>query len=176
MKSTGIVRRIDELGRIVIPKEIRKNLHIREGESVEIFLDSDNIVLKKFSIIKNINDLAQNFVDSIYSVLKNNVIITDTNNVIATNSKISKTIFGKNISDYLISLIEKRERFNEMHVKNFKITDDFSIDCSYIVNPILLNGDVIGLLIIYNEEGFFDDDFLKFVNLCTTFFENYLNI
>ena len=97
MKSTGIVRRIDELGRIVIPKEIRKNLHIREGESVEIFLDSDNIVLKKFSVIKNINDLAQNFVDSIYSVLKYNVIITDTNNVIATNSKIKKNLLN-NIS------------------------------------------------------------------------------
>lgn len=176
MKSTGIVRRIDELGRIVIPKEIRKNLHIREGESVEIFLDSDNIVLKKFSVIKNINDLAQNLVDSIYSVLKSNVIITDINNVIATNSKIKKNIFGKNISDYLISLIEKRERFTEIHVKNFKITDDFSIDCNYIVNPILLNGDVIGLLIVYSEEGFMDDDFFKFVNLCTTFFENYLNI
>ncbi len=176
MKSTGIVRRIDELGRIVIPKEIRKNLHIREGESVEIFLDSDNIVLKKFSVIKNINDLAQNFVDSIYSVLKYNVIITDTNNVIATNSKIKKNLLNKNISDYLISLIDKREKFTEKHIKNFKITNDFSLDCSYIVNPILSNGDVIGLLIVYSDEVFFDEDVLKFINLCSGFFENYLNI
>lgn len=176
MKSTGIVRRIDELGRIVIPKEIRKNLHIREGESVEIFTDSDNIILKKFSVIKSIDDLAQNLVDSIYSVLKCNVIVTDTNNIIATNSKIKKQLLGKNISDYLISLIDRREKFNELHIKKFCITEDFSVECSYCVNPIISNGDVIGLLIIYNDVDNIYTESINFLNLCTSFFENYLSI
>ena len=60
MKATGIIRRIDALGRIVIPKEMRKSLRIKEGENLEIFVDSnDNIVLKKYSAIKNLEDLAQ---------------------------------------------------------------------------------------------------------------------
>lgn len=176
MKSTGIVRRIDELGRIVIPKEIRKNLHIREGESVEIFTDSDSIILKKFSVIKSIDDLAQNLVDSVFSVLKFNAIVTDTNNIIAASSKIKKQVLNANISDYLISLIDRRESFNEQHMKKFCITEDFSVECSYCVNPIILNGDVIGLLIIYNEKSNIDVESANFLNLCTAFFENYLSI
>lgn len=176
MKSTGIVRRIDELGRIVIPKEIRKNLHIREGESVEIFTDSDNIVLKKFSLIKNINDLAQNLVDSVFSVLKCNVIMTDTNNIIATNSKIRKQLLNKNISDYLTTLIDKRESFSELDKKKFKITQNYEIECSYAINPIISNGDVLGLLIIYSEDEKMDKEKIDFLNLSTTFFQGYLNI
>lgn len=68
MKATGVVRRIDELGRIVIPKEIRKTMRIREGENIEIFIDGNqNIVLKKYSIIKKLGDFAQSFTDAIYS-------------------------------------------------------------------------------------------------------------
>ena len=59
MKATGVVRRIDELGRIVIPKELIKNLRIREGENIEIYMDENsNIILKKFSSLKNINEVA----------------------------------------------------------------------------------------------------------------------
>ena len=68
MKATGIVRRIDELGRIVIPKEIRKTLRIKEGENLEIYVDSDeNIILRKHSLMNKINDFAQNFAEAIYS-------------------------------------------------------------------------------------------------------------
>ena len=63
--KTGVIRRIDELGRIVIPKEIRRSLRIKEGESLEILVDNENIILKKYSLIKNLNDFAQNITDSI---------------------------------------------------------------------------------------------------------------
>ena len=66
MKTTGVVRRIDDLGRIVIPKEIRKNLHIKNGETLEIYLESENIVLKKYSPLGNINNFYKTYVDSIY--------------------------------------------------------------------------------------------------------------
>lgn len=69
MKATGVVRRVDDLGRIVIPKEIRRNLRIRDGESLEIFVDNNDIVLKKFSIMKNVDEYASNLVDSLYSLL-----------------------------------------------------------------------------------------------------------
>ena len=77
MKATGVVRRIDDLGRIVIPKEIRRNLRIRDGESMEIFVDSNDIVLKKFSIMRNIDVYACNLVESLYSLLKKGIVITD---------------------------------------------------------------------------------------------------
>ena len=69
MKSTGVLRRIDDLGRIVIPKEIRKNLKIRDGESLEIFINGDAIVLKKYSFMSDLNDIAQTCSDSIYDVI-----------------------------------------------------------------------------------------------------------
>ena len=98
MKATGVVRRIDDLGRIVIPKEIRRNLRIRDGESLEIFVDGDNIVLKKYSIMKNIDEYASNLVDSLYSLVKKSVVITDCDSVIACSGNV-KGLLNKSISD-----------------------------------------------------------------------------
>ena len=64
MKTTGVIRRIDDLGRIVIPKEIRKNLRIKSGESVEIFVDGDSIILKKFSQIESLENVSVNYVEA----------------------------------------------------------------------------------------------------------------
>ena len=97
MKTTGIVRRIDELGRIVIPKEIRKSLRIKEGESLEILIDNEDIILKKYSVIKNLNDFAQNITDSIYSFIKNNILITDTNSILAVSGPLKKELLNKSI-------------------------------------------------------------------------------
>ena len=76
--STGIIRRIDELGRIVIPKEIRKNLRIKNGDNLEILVDGDNITLRKYSQIENATDMASVYAESFCQVLKYNVIVTDT--------------------------------------------------------------------------------------------------
>ena len=73
MKTTGVVRRIDDLGRTVIPQEIRKTLRIKDGESVEIFLNSDNIVLKKYSPLEGLPDFYKDYVDSVYSEIGNNI-------------------------------------------------------------------------------------------------------
>ena len=74
--STGIVRRIDELGRIVIPKEIRKSLRIKNGDNLEILVEGDNVTLRKYSQIENATDMAQIYAESFYQVLKYNVIVT----------------------------------------------------------------------------------------------------
>ena len=75
--STGIIRRIDELGRIVIPKEIRKNLRIKNGDNLEILVDGENITLRKYSQIENAIDMAAMYAESFHQVLKYNVIVTD---------------------------------------------------------------------------------------------------
>ena len=90
LKSTGVLRRVDELGRIVIPKEIRKNLKIKNGESLEIFIDSDSVVLKKFSYMSDLKDNTQKCSDSFYDIIKKDIFITDTDNVIASSGNLKK--------------------------------------------------------------------------------------
>ena len=82
MKATGVVRRIDELGRIVIPKEIRKNFRIKEGENVEIYIDDNNIILKKYSELKNVSDISSNIIDSVFSIINKDIIINKKNLII----------------------------------------------------------------------------------------------
>ena len=79
MKTTGVIRRIDDLGRIVIPKEIRKNLRVCEGDSLEILVDNNQIILNKYSIIDNMSVVAKKIVDSdaIGSIILNDSNISD---------------------------------------------------------------------------------------------------
>ena len=84
MKATGVVRRIDDLGRIVLPKELRRTMRIKEGESLEIYTDgTDRIILKKYSPVQNVNDFVEEFVESLYASNKKDIIITDNEKVIA---------------------------------------------------------------------------------------------
>ena len=87
MKLAGIVRRIDELGRIVIPKEIRKTLHIKNGENLEIFIQNDNIILKKYSELGNLQELSDTITKSLNYLLKENILITDTDKDISIERK-----------------------------------------------------------------------------------------
>ena len=159
MKATGVVRRIDDLGRIVIPKEIRHNLRIRDGESLEIFVDGNSIVLKKFSIMRNVDEYASNLVDSLYSLIKKSVVITDGDSVIACSNNI-KELLNKPISDRMSSCIKRRESIIEKYNKDLVITDDYSVDSKYVINSIIANGDVVGLVIIFDKDEIGDDDML----------------
>lgn len=153
MKATGVVRRIDELGRIVIPKEIRKTMRIREGENIEIYIDGDqNVVLKKYSILKKLGDFAQSFTDAIYSFIKYNIIITDTDSVIAASGPLKKEFNNQNLSEEMISAIKRRENILEKHTKNISIIPTSTVGGTYIINSIIANGDVVGLVIILSTE------------------------
>lgn len=86
MKATGIVRRIDDLGRVVIPKEIRRTLRIREGDPLEIFTDREGeIILKKYSPIGELGTLAKIYAESLSQTLGCTVCITDTDQVVAAS-------------------------------------------------------------------------------------------
>ena len=86
MKSTGVVRRIDDLGRIVIPKEIRRSLRIREGDSLEIYSEgAEGITLRKYSQVENIEGFINQYVDAIYSTTKKEIIVTDTEKISLAN-------------------------------------------------------------------------------------------
>lgn len=152
MKTTGVVRRIDELGRIVIPKEIRKNMRIKTGDSLEIFLNDDDIVLKKYSPIETLENILDNYVDTFNQVLKHNIIVTDRDKVIAISGNLKKKYFGKSISDFTDRSIERRDSFVERQKKSVNFVEDIDEFCYYSFSSIVNNGDAIGAIIILSTE------------------------
>lgn len=174
MKTTGVVRRIDELGRIVIPKEIRKTMRIREGENVEIYIDRDQIVLRKYSLVKRLGDFAQDFTDSMYSFLKYNIIITDNDNIIAVSGDIKKDYQNKPLSEDMINVISRRQNILEKHKKNLTIIDNFTLECTYVMKPIIVNGDMMGMIIILSETDKITELEEKIADIAANFFNKYL--
>lgn len=146
--STGIIRRIDELGRIVIPKEIRKNLRIKTGDNLEILVENENITLRKYSQIENITDMATIYAESFYQVLKYNVIVTDTDKVIACAGGLAKKYLNQGISDSLTTMIERRDNFIERKKNSIEIIPGFKEYGYYGIATIINNGDSIGSVII----------------------------
>lgn len=149
MKSTGVIRRIDELGRIVIPKEIRRNLGIRDGENVEIFTENDSIILKKYYRMTTNTDLANNLCELINTEFNYKIIITDREKVIASNG-IKENIANKSLPKEFLTLIEGRE-IVEYNSKNINI-EDINLTGNFLFIPIISLNDSIGLVILYSEE------------------------
>ncbi len=98
MKATGIVRRIDDLGRVVIPKEIRRTLRIREGDPLEIFVDRDGeVILKKYSPIGELGDFAKEYADSLFESTNHITMISDRDSIIAVAGGSKKDYLDKSI-------------------------------------------------------------------------------
>ena len=153
MKTTGIIRRIDDLGRFVIPKELRRTLRIKNGESLEIFVDGEDIILKKYSPMESIEDLAGKYVDSFNKVIKHNVIVTDKDKVIAASGSLKKKYLGKTISEFTDRSIERRDSFVERQRSSFSFVQDVEDLGYYSFSSIVYNGDTIGSVIIISVDN-----------------------
>lgn len=152
MKSTGVIRRVDDLGRIVIPKEIRNNMRIKSGEGLEIFTDDECLILKKFSPIENLESLATKYTEAIYQVVKHNIIVTDLNKVIAISGNLKKKYLNNNISPFVGRSIERRDSFVERQKKEVEIIENVKEYGYYSFSSIVLNGDILGSVIILSTE------------------------
>lgn len=155
MKDTGIVRRIDELGRIVIPKEIRRSMRLKEGTPVQIYINKNGeLTLTKYSPVVNITEFAQGFCDVIGEIMNINVVIFDKDCVIATSSKV-KSFLGKQISSSLEELLEERKSFLYNISDGSKTIGLFTQDdnkySSQIIVPILANSDIVGGIVAFNS-------------------------
>lgn len=153
MKSTGVVRRVDDLGRIVIPKEIRRTMRIRDGESLEIFVDRETIALKKFSKMNDIEELSKQIVDIMYNAINKSVFITDRDRFIAGAGFFRKKYLNKNISKYLENIMNDRKNIIERSNHDIELIDSEIESLSYIVSPIIMNGDAIGLVLILSDKN-----------------------
>ena len=152
MKTTGVIRRIDDLGRIVIPKEIRRNLRIHDGESMEIFVDKDFITLKKYSSLDELTNISKLLVDSINNETKKTVFITDMDRVIAFAGDDKKRYLSLSISNYLAQIINERKRVKIVK-KKIELIDGIDEDISCIIYPIIANGDASGAVVIISKNN-----------------------
>ena len=153
MKTTGIIRRIDDLGRIVIPKELRKSLRIKNGDSLEIFVDNEDIILKKYSPMESIEEAASRYVDSFSQVIKHSVIVTDKDRVIAASGSLKKRYLGKSISEFTERGIERRDSFVERQKKTFSFVEGIEEYGYYSLSSIINEGDTIGSVIIISVDN-----------------------
>ena len=148
MKATGIVRRIDDLGRVVVPKEIRRTLRIREGDPLEIFTDRQGeIILKKYSPIGELSIFAKEYAESLATTLGCTVCITDHDQIVAAAGYGKKELQDKFISKRLESVLNGREQIlASMGDKKFVPLTEENVEeyASQVICPIICEGDVLG--------------------------------
>jgi len=154
MKATGIVRRIDDLGRVVIPKEIRRTMHIREGDPLEIFTNTEGeVIFKKYSSIGELTELATQYCDVLYHTANVPAAICDRDRVIAVGGLPKRDLLETRLSAELESIMEKRQPYR-------KKRDDVNVmlcaGCERVVTvavPIITAGDITGCVVLFGEEG-----------------------
>lgn len=146
MKEIGVVRRIDDLGRIVIPKEIRRTLKINEGDNLEIYVTDDSIVLKKYCFLNNSFIIAQKLVDIFYKLYHKDILITDKDKVIAASKGLGYYI-NKSLSDDINGLINKR---NDC-IKKGAIINGSNIYNFYLY-PLISSSDALGSVIVISDD------------------------
>ena len=156
MKATGIVRRIDDLGRVVIPKEIRRTLRIKEGAPLEIFTDREGeIILKKYSPIGELGTFAKEYAEALAQASGHAVCITDHDQVIAVSGGMKKETIGKPISKQLEQVImERNQILSNGDEKAYVpiLPEESESVLPQAICPVLCEGDAIGAVILISTD------------------------
>lgn len=162
MKATGIVRRIDDLGRVVIPKEIRRTLRIREGDPLEIFVDREGeVILKKYSPIGELGEFAKEYADSLHEAIGHISCIADRDHIIAVAGAPKKEFLNKTLNPAIERVMEERKPVlinnagEHQYCKGCSVIEDDEV-CKItakVIAPIISEGDPIGAVIIMSKEA-----------------------
>ena len=150
MKATGIVRRVDDLGRIVIPKEIRRTLKIREGDPLEIYTEKDGgVIFRKYSPMNDLQDFAAQICDSIGSATGRIAAVADRDSIIALSGAPKRELMDKPNSPELDRLMEERTHYmckpGEALVRPTDSTEKYHLG---VASPILSQGDLMGCVML----------------------------
>lgn len=156
MKATGIVRRIDDLGRVVIPKEIRRTLRIREGDPLEIYTDREGeVILKKYSPISDLGEFAQEYAQALYETLGTPAFISDRDEMIAVAGVSKKDYLTRRLSPFAEEFMKVRTVSTEKIETSIELVQgQFEQVKSYCVAPIVANGDPIGAIYLLSKVHF----------------------
>lgn len=159
MKATGIVRRIDDLGRVVIPKEIRRTLRIREGDPLEIFTDREGeVILKKYSPIGELSEFAREYVESLSDTLGYVACISDKDAIVAVSGGAKKEFKDKSISPQLEQIMESRRTVIANRSNNEELQavvanmEDMDRYAAQVIAPIISAGDPIGAVVLLAKD------------------------
>ena len=150
MKATGIVRRIDELGRIVIPKEIRRVLHIREGDPIEIYTNDETVVLKKYARVRELGDYAETYCRALCGALAFTACVADTETIVFAAGALKKRLLGLRLSP------SYSERMRQKQVLTAQSDYLLSVQTEPIKTvaavPILCDGDLVGSVLLASDD------------------------
>ncbi len=184
MKATGVVRRIDDLGRVVIPKEIRKTLRIKEGDPLEIFTYREGqVILKKYSPIGELSEFATGYAETLSKTTGHIACITDKDTIIAVSGGPKKEFLEQDISQELEQLMEDKEIYTSKENSDIampitKNNNQERKNNAQVVYPIVSNGDTIGSVILMAKEpnGKMDDVEKKVAQSAATFLGSQMDI
>lgn len=171
MKDTGITRRIDELGRIVIPRELRKVMRIKEGDTLEFYSNKEEIILKKYSPIAALADGAKTVADGIYELTEKSCVVVDKDQVVYAVGEKTKDLMGADISDQILDAIAERKSLvlnRSDGGKVLPIINGVEPNAeNQIFVPVMSCGDVFGGIIIFDldKENRFNSNDVKMVSL-----------
>ena len=177
MKATGIVRRIDELGRVVIPKEIRSTLRLKSGDPLEIFTEKDELMLKKYSPIASLEKFSEGTAKSLSELSGHLAIVCDTDEVLHAAGSGKRDVAGKAISSKLDRIMQERRSY----VANLSEGGDIVPICegsapitAQIIVPIVVNGDCLGVvaLVSYEQGAKMEPGACKLAQLSATILAN----
>lgn len=155
MKATGIVRRIDDLGRVVIPKEIRRTHRIKEGDPLEIFTDREGeVIFKKYSPIGELGDFATSYAEALSKTSGFGVCITDKDNIIAVSGVPKKELHEKRVSNDLEKIMNEKEKFikKDSEKRSLAVAEGITRYYAGVVIPIISEGDSVGSVVMFSDE------------------------
>ncbi len=181
MKATGIVRRIDELGRVVIPKEIRRTLRIKEGDPLEIFTERDELMLKKYSLITTLDNFAEGIAKSLNEMSGHLSVVCDTDVILCAYGENKKSVTNKDLSTKLVDILRDRKSYIASKKEGETIVplNDNSIEFSaQIIVPIVAGGDCLGgVIMLSTKEGVsFGSNEIKMCQLTANILANQFEI
>ena len=155
MKATGIVRRIDDLGRVVIPKEIRRTMRIREGDPLEIYTSKEGeVIFKKYSLMGGVDEFAAQICETLNKTTGLTVAVTDRDSVVAAAGSARRDLIGKRISTELEQIMEDRGIYRAVpSERSVFVTESLDRYCATIAAPIISEGDALGLVVFIGTEG-----------------------
>ena len=172
MKATGIVRRIDDLGRVVIPKEIRRTLRIREGDPLEIFTDREGgVILKKYSPIGELTDFSKEYAESLQQAIGHIILISDKDAFVSVSGASKKDYIERKISNELEGIMDGRkatlivEEGKTIPLHNDEDAGEYS---NQVIAPIIAEGDAIGAVMILSKTP--GEDRIETCRNCSSFF------
>lgn len=154
MKATGIVRRIDDLGRVVIPKEIRRTMRIREGDPLEIYTERDGeVIFKKYSPIGELGDFAITYAETLSKTSGKATLITDRDNIIAVSGLPKKELLERRVSTDIESVMNEKQPFRSSSAGGLSVAEGVDKYNAGVVMPIVSEGDTIGSVIFIMKDG-----------------------